>query len=57
MFKYTLLTHVATGLEYLHGLGIIHGGAPPLTELLVCVATCGLCGLSESASAVLRPQT
>ncbi len=24
---YSLLTHIATGLEYLHGLNIIHGGA------------------------------
>ncbi len=28
--SFTLLLHVAMGLEYLHGLNIIHGGAPPL---------------------------
>ncbi len=25
-----ILLHVAAGLEYLHGLGIVHGGAAPL---------------------------
>ncbi len=33
---FSILLHVATGLEYLHGLGIIHGGAPEPPLALGC---------------------
>ncbi len=55
----SILLHMATGLEYLHGLNLIHGGAPPPGRGCCVLLLCGPRALRQIArlTCVLHPQT